>query len=48
VNDLTGMFLHFAEKGVFRELTIQEAEKMVENKEITLEQICKLLMERVS
>jgi hypothetical protein len=46
--ELTDMFLHFAEQGVFRELTIKEAEAMVKNKEITVEQICKLLMERVS
>jgi hypothetical protein len=48
MKELTDMFLHFAEQGVFRELTIQEAEEIVNNKEITVEQICKLLMERVS
>jgi hypothetical protein len=42
--DLIEAFLHYVDQGCFKGLTLEEAEDMLQDEEITVEQICRNLM----
>lgn len=46
-NELIACFLDYCDSGVFRNLSYDEAKELIEDGEITLEEICRNLLKRV-